>query len=474
MASQDRARAGLAIRWRLTIWIALAFAVSLIAVFASIYIAVTEILEDDVRDDLTSTFEQARGVVLVRGSDQAALQSTVADYPYPVIYYDATGVLIAANAEADVRTMRLTESEVVRVTIEGERFDESMEIAGEQHLVRTGRLRAGDEVLIIQVAQSTQAVEDVRQVLATILIAGGAIAVLLVFAVGFWLARSALRPVERVTRVAAEIEASDLTRRLSARGEPREVQRLAETFDAMLARLESAFSQQRNFVMDVSHELRSPLTGLRGNLDVMLMDPKLDADTRAQLEKVSAEVGRLIRLTSNLLYLAHAEAGREIARQPVELDALCLEVVHQSRNVREDVRLRLGHEEQVNVSGDRDLLKQLLLNLVDNAIKYSPSGGEVVISVEPSSSAVEVIITDEGPGIPREQLELIFERFYRGTNSPERTVGGAGIGLAISRWIARAHGGDIRAESEPEKGARFIVTLPLASEQAHAAAARPR
>ena len=474
MASVDRARAGLAIRWRLTIWITLAFAVSLIAIFASIYIAVTEILEDDVHGDLASTFDQALGLAIVRGSDQAALQSTVADYPYPVVYYNANGDLIAANAEADVRTMRLTESEVVRVTIEGERIDESMEIAGEQFLVRTGRLRAGDEVLLVQVGQSTQAVEDVRRVLATILIAGGAIAVLVVFAVGFWLARSALRPIERVTRVAAEIGASDLTRRLGARGEPREVQRLAETFDAMLARIESAFSQQRNFVMDVSHELRSPLTGLRGNLDVMLMDPDLDADTRAQLEKMSAEVGRLIRLTSNLLYLAHAEAGREIARQPVELDVLCLEVCHQSRNVREDVRLRLGHEEQVNVSGDRDLLKQLLLNLVDNAINYSPAGGEVVISVEPSSSAVEVIVADEGPGIPPEQLELIFERFYRGTNSPDRKVGGAGIGLAISRWIARAHGGDVRAESEPGKGARFIVTLPLASEQTPAAAARPR
>jgi two-component system, OmpR family, sensor kinase len=297
-----------------------------------------------------------------------------------------------------------------------------------------------------------------------ILLGGGLASTLVVLGVGYFLARNALRPVERMTQTAAEIEASGLTRRIAVSGKPTEIQRLADTFDAMLARLENAFAQQRNFVMDVSHELRTPLTGLRGNLDVMLMDKNLDTDSRAQLERMSAEVGRLIRLTSNLLYLAHAEAGREIARRPVELDALCLEVVYQARSLRSDVGVRLDHEAQVTVSGDRDLLKQLILNLVDNAIKFSQAGGDVSVSLYEKEDAAEIVVSDQGLGIPPDQLEKIFERLYRGTDPQSRTVGGAGIGLAISRWIARVHGGDIRVESKVGNGSRFIVTLPLSRE----------
>jgi len=176
---------------------------------------------------------------------------------------------------------------------------------------------------------------------------------------------------------------------------------------------------------------------------------------------MSSEVARLIRLTSNLLYLAHAEAGREIARRPVELDALCLEVVHQARALREDVSVRLDNEAQVTVLGDRDLLKQLVLNLVDNAIKYSPTNGDVSVSLFEMGDTVQIVVADRGPGIPPEQLEQIFERFYRVSGAQSRTVGGAGIGLAISRWIAQAHGGDIRVESDVGAGSRFIVVLPL-------------
>ena len=354
--------------------------------------------------------------------------------------------------------------------MENKSTDSDLTIKGEDFRVRSGRVSYGGQVAIIQVGRSTQAIDDVVRALTLILLAGGAIASVVVLAVGYWLARRTLRPVEQITDTAADIEASDLTRRIGARGKPTEIQRLADTFDGMLARLESAFAQQRNFVMDVSHELRTPLTALRGNLDVMLMDKSLDAEARAQLEKMSAEVGRLIRLTSNLLYLAHAEAGREIARRPVELDALCLEVIYQARTLRGDVAVRLGHEEQVTVSGDRDLLKQLLLNLVDNAIKYSlPQGGEVTVALFGKGDKAEIIVADQGPGIPEEQLGKIFERFYRVANNQSRTIGGAGIGLAISRWIAQVHGGDIRAESDVGKGSRFIVTMPLAREESRVA-----
>jgi signal transduction histidine kinase len=268
--------------------------------------------------------------------------------------------------------------------------------------------------------------------------------------------------LQKVVTVAAEIEASDLRRRISARGEPTEVQQLADTFDAMLERLDHAFQEQRNFVMDVSHELRTPLTVLKGNIDVMLMDKHLDRESREQYERMSGEVARLIRLTSNLLYMASADAGREPERRPVELDVVCLEVLRQTRDLRRDVRVSLGNEDQVTVLGDRDQLKQMVLNLVENAIKYTPTGGEVTLSLSNNDSHAEMRVKDTGPGIPPEVMPYIFQRLYRGNQ--RGLLGGTGLGLAIADRIARAHGGSIKVQSEVGKGSVFAVSLPIAAD----------
>jgi heavy metal sensor kinase len=456
-------RASLAIRWRLTAWITLAFILALALIFISLRIALGQILYQDVNSDLSANFEKVNGELLVNST---RLQEVADSFPFPVVIRDANGGALAVNGTANDSQMALSETDVVQVTVEEATINGDEEVRGENFRVRSARVSLPDgTTYIVQVGRSIQLAQDVTRATDTILIGGGAIAALVVLLVAYWIARSALRPVEQITYLASDIGASDLKQRLDASGEPTEIQRLADTFDGMLARLEAAFAQQRNFVMDVSHELRTPLTALRGNLDVMLMDKNLDAETRSQLDKMSSEVGRLIRLTSNLLYLAHAEAGREIARRPVELDALCLEVVYQARILRDDVSVRLDHEAQVTVSGDRDLLKQLILNLVDNAIKYSPADGDVTVSLYERESAVEIVVADQGPGIPPEQLDRIFERFYRVAGNASRTVGGAGIGLAISRWIAQAHGGDIRVESGIGAGSRFIVTLPLSREE---------
>jgi signal transduction histidine kinase len=229
----------------------------------------------------------------------------------------------------------------------------------------------------------------------------------------------------------------------------------------MLARLERAFQDQRNFLLDVSHDLRTPLAALRGNIDVLLMRGDLDEDTRAQLEHMSAETGRLIRLTTNLLYMASADSGRQAERRPVELDVVCLEVYRQVKDLRTDVGVRLGQEDQLTVIGDRDLLKQMVLNLAENAVKYSPREGKVTLSLYRSNGSARITIEDNGPGIPADQLPHIFERFYRGNNRGK--TGGSGLGLAIASWVAQAHGGNIDVESEPGRGSTFSVVLPLST-----------
>lgn len=461
---------GLAIRWRLTIWITAAFILTIVAIFIVLRLALSQILYREVNSELSDGFNHVRGSMVLNATvDPPALATTIQPFPFPVVVRAPDGTLLQANEAADAQAMVLSQDEILKILVEQGTVEKSETVKGEAFRVRSERVQVGGTVRIVEVGRSTQSSDDVMNALDRILLGGGLASTLVVLAVGYFLARSALRPVERMTQTAAEIEASGLTRRIAVSGKPTEIQRLADTFDAMLARLENAFAQQRNFVMDVSHELRTPLTGLRGNLDVMLMDQNLDADSRAQLEKMSAEVGRLIRLAANLLYLAHAEAGREIARRPVELDALCLEVVYQARPLRNDVGVRLDHQEQVTVSGDRDLLKQLILNLVDNAMKFSRQGGDVRVSLYEKDDAAEIVVADQGPGIAADQFEKIFERLYRGTNPESRTVGGAGIGLAISRWIARVHGGDIRVESEVGNGSRFIVTLPLSREESKVA-----
>jgi len=171
------------------------------------------------------------------------------------------------------------------------------------------------------------------------------------------------------------------------------------------------------------------------------------------------EAGRLIRLTTNLLYLASADAGREPERRPVELDVLFLEVYRQTKDLRPDVRLSLGNEDQVTVVGDRDLLKQMLLNLAENAVKYSPPSGQVTLSLFKSDGQARVVVEDTGPGIAPEHLPHIFERFYRGDDRTK--MGGSGLGLAIARWVATAHGGEIDVKSTVGRGSTFSVVLPF-------------
>jgi heavy metal sensor kinase len=452
----------LSIRRRLTVWIAVALILTLIVVFVTLRFTLRGILASDIDGDLTSDLGQVSAPVAIAGSlERTDLQAIVENGSFIVAIRDLEGRVLAASAGADELTFALEPQEISGV-LAGETMQQTLDIRGEPFRVRAARLMVGREVVgIAQVGESASSLEQVTDALQTVLLAVGGVTLLLSLLAGYWLARSALKPIDDVTAVARQIEASDLSRRIGAQGKPEEVQRLADTFDVMLERLGAAFQQQRNFVMDVSHELRTPLTALRGNLDVLLMDPDTDPAVRAQLEPLSMEVGRLIRLTQNLLYLAHVDAGRGLDRRPVEMHDLCLEVCRQAQALRPEVRLRLGNEEQVTLLGDRDLLKQLILNLVDNALKYTPPGGEVTLSLDHEDSWARVVVKDTGAGIPPEELAHIFDRYYRGAGSGGRSGSGAGIGLAIAVWVTEAHGGRIEVTSEIGKGSTFTVRLPI-------------
>lgn len=462
-------------RWRLTIGIAAALILTLLVILITLRLALGGVLEANLDSDLTGDANLISARVALLGSLDAeeALQQIVDSYSvgglasgFVVVIRDADGAVLAATPGLDSEVLALDEEQVGDV-LGGESASRTIEVAqGEKIRVRTSALTFGGEVIgILQVGEDARLTSRPLGRLQTLLVAEVIGGVVLALLIAYWLARSTINPLKRMIDVAAEIEASDLDRRIKAGGSPAEIRQLADTFDAMLERLSVAFEQQRNFVLDMSHELRTPLAALRGNIDVLLMDKRLGGDVRSQLERISGEVARLIRLTSNLLYLAHADAGREVERRPVELEVLCLEVYRQTKDLRPEVKFRFGHEDQVSVAGDRDLLKQLILNLVDNSLKYTPAGGEVTLSLYRDDARARIVVQDTGPGISPDQVPLIFQRFYRGEDAAGQPAG-AGIGLAISDWIAKAHGGEISVSSEVGKGSAFTVLLPLGGDGA--------
>jgi two-component system OmpR family sensor kinase len=319
----------------------------------------------------------------------------------------------------------------------------------------------------LQVAASLAVVEATQNTLLNVLVVGTIVAVTLAaFGVSFVTYRS-LSPLESVTQTALQItRADDLSRRIPYQGPTDdEIGQLIEAFNQTLSRLENLFYTQRRFVADVGHELRTPLTVIKGNINLMR---RIGCSDEESLDSIEDEVDRLTRMVGDLLLLARAEAGKlPLNRVIVELDTLLLEVLQQSQVLsHEKLDLRLGDIDQALVCGDRDRLKQVLINLVSNAVKYTPAGGEVIVSLIKEDGFAKFTIKDNGPGIPAEDLPHIFERFYRIEKSRTRSADGKGfgLGLSIAYWIIKHHEGDIEVDSTEGEGTTFFIWLPLSED----------
>jgi two-component system, OmpR family, sensor kinase len=273
----------------------------------------------------------------------------------------------------------------------------------------------------------------------------------------------ALMPLDAVTQTAMQITtANDLSRRIPLVGPPDdEVSHLVQAFNQTLSRLEHLIDTQRRFVTDVGHELRTPLTVIKGNIDLMR---RIGADEEF-FESIESEVDRLTRMVGDLMLIAQAEAGKlPMGRTQVDLDTILLEVFRQMKILAKDqIKLKIGEIDQVLVCGDRDRLKQVMVNLISNAIKYTSPGGEVIVTLNKQNKQGRFIVTDNGPGIPEEDLPHIFDRFYRGEKSRIRTRDGKGfgLGLSIAYWIVLGHEGRIEVSSKVGEGTTFCVWLPL-------------
>ncbi len=320
---------------------------------------------------------------------------------------------------------------------------------------------------ILQIASSLSLVDTIQRILLIVLFLGVVISMTIAGLAGWFSTEQALKPLDAVTQTALQItRADDLSRRIPYQGSPDdEIGQLIHAFNQTLGRLENLFHTQRRFIADVGHELRTPLTVIKGNVDLMRRMACTDDES---LDSIESEVQRLTRLVGDLLLLAQAESGKlPLAQNMVELDTLLLEVMSQMKVLSKDrLQLRLGEIDQVLVCGDQDRLKQVLVNLIGNAINYTPAGGNVTVGLAKIEKKARLTVSDTGPGIPTEDLQHIFERFYRGEKSRTRSREGKGfgLGLSIAYWIVRNHGGQIDVSNSEPTGTTFCVWLPLAKE----------
>ncbi len=316
---------------------------------------------------------------------------------------------------------------------------------------------------IMQVATSLTVIDSVQEDLLYVLVMASLFAIIIA-GVGSWLTiERSLAPLDTVVETTKQInKADDLSRRIPYKNLPNdEVGQLVLTFNKTLERLEKIFTSQQRFLADVSHELRTPLTVIKGNVGLMRRMDMIDEETLASIDE---EANRMTRLVGDLLLLAQADTGKlSLQKEALELDSLLFEVLQEMHVLADGkVNIQLTEFDQIQILGDRDRIKQVLLNLVSNAIQYTPEGGEIFLSLSKLDKNARLIIRDTGPGIPAEDLPHIFERFYRAEKSRTRSKSsGFGLGLSIAHWIITKHDGEISVNIEEGKGTTFEILLPL-------------
>jgi heavy metal sensor kinase len=356
-------------------------------------------------------------------------------------------------------------AEARRNALLGKSTFETVELVpqGTTRLLTIPLLRGGKVVQLVQVGlplqRTRRTLARYLQTLLLLIPAGVALAAL----GGAAVARAALKPVDAMSATARRITAEDLAQRVPRRGSGDELDRLADTLNAMLARLEATFAQMRRFAADAAHELRTPLAALKGSMEVTLRAERTPEVYRRVLASNLEDAERLIQLAEDLLLLARATAGLEGPRVPLDLEPILLEAL--------DLGVRLGQQAGVTVRakeltpltvrGEEVALRRAVINLVENAVKYTPPGGAVDLSLTRSNGAALITVADTGIGLDPADAERIFEPFVRLDAARARETGGSGLGLAIARSIVTAHGGTISVESAPGSGSRFVIRLEV-------------
>ncbi len=479
----------MSIRLRLTLWYTALLGLTLLVFDMLLYTGLQNAIVADVARNLQQQSMRAAAIIEQSGDPLSTLQWQQQPLVSPAIFASQVYAQVL-NPRGDVlhRSDNLLKMDEL-LPISPRTLEQNLQGVSGYYVLnqrdtpiyvfsRPLRNNRGVVVGILQVGQSLADMDTTLARVRILLSFGSVLAIIVAAVGGAFLARTTLRPIAEITGTARRIgRTPHLAERIAIADRGDEVSHLADTFNEMLERLDRLFETQQRLIADVSHELRTPLTTIRGNLDLLQRGAIDDPELRDEaLNEIESEVDRMSRMVGDLLLLAQADAGLNLQRVPVELDTLLLDVFRQGQLIaRGHVELRLGHEDQALVMGDTDRLHQLLLNLVDNAIKYTPAGGKVTLSLfcdaqtppatvvpAPTRPArwVRIEVSDTGIGIAPEDLPLVFDRFYRADRARSHRVAGSGLGLSIAQWIARMHDGTLTVVSEPGHGSTFTLWLP--------------
>jgi heavy metal sensor kinase len=468
------------IKFRFTIWYLIVLMLLIGALSVGVYLYLSHSLRQNLDSSLelrATQLQSIQGVMssIAMGEFQEELGEVVVLYrksgdqltTVSARNVDVTldGALVqrALNGEALYTTIKTAENRELRFHIVPFRQEGPALMPG-----MPGMPSAGSQIesAAIAVGRSTEDIHNSLTGLIRTLVIAGPLTLLAAGAGGIFLAQRALKPVDQITRTAHEIEESDLSRRIPVQSKD-ELGRLAATLNQMIERLEKAFKRQQQFTADASHELRSPLSVIQAESTLALNKERPANEYKHSLEVVSNESKHMAKVIDQLLTLARADSGREqLSFEEVDLSGLLAGVAANAEILCRDKGLEFRSEltDNILVDGDRAKLRELFLNLLDNAIRYSPDGRTISLTLGKLEERAVIAIADTGIGIPDEDIPHIFERFYRVDKARSRVENGAGLGLAISKYIAEVHGGRIDVTSQLGKGSTFIVYLPIIDE----------
>ncbi|MEC4891244.1 MAG: heavy metal sensor histidine kinase [Nitrospira sp.] len=465
------------LRVRLTLWYGSTLALVLIIFSVVLYSVTARSLRDEIDQALEETATAAVRSLEERGFlpllDEESLLSQFPE----LARIDKFFQIFSPSGTITIRSPNIKQHELplsrlaLDASITGKTIFESARYPKEPplRLISMPIMYRGSLLYIVQVGTSMKSIEDTLQRLLLVLVVTMPIALAASLASGWFLAGRALRPVDAITLAAQRIAAGDLSQRLTVSTSPDEIGRLVHTFNDMIGRLDVSFRQIRQFSSDASHELRTPLTVMKGETELVLRRPRPLGDYQAVLESNLEEIDRMTHIVDELLFLSRADMGEvKMDAVPVDLESLVEDIHRQANLLGQDrqIDVVLGTVMPAAVQGDELRLRELLLNLVENAIKYSHPGGKVQVSLVTEGAQARLSVSDQGIGIAPEDQRRIFNRFFRTDAARGHTKKGTGLGLAICTWIAESHKGRIDVTSQPGAGSTFTVTLPLAPQAA--------
>jgi heavy metal sensor kinase len=455
------------VRIRLTLWYATVLAVSLVAFALLVYYAAASVFYQRQDEVLRSTAETVASAYMEEleeeQSSAKANQVVLNELVFPNRYVevtDAGGQVVAWSGNLSGHVVSIPANTLA------EARKQSISFAVVNNLrVAVVPLSSKREVGYAVVAEPTSVVDESLRRLRRDFMAGIPLILLLASAGGYFLARKTLSPIALMDRQTQRITAENLAARLDVMNEHDELGGLAATINRLLSRLESSFKEQQRFVADASHELRTPLAVLRGETEVALSQSRTIDEYKASLNLINDEAERLSRIVEDLFILARQPFDRpRMLKQPVSLKDVVVECARAAQVLaaQKNLKVTVKAAGLLSVNGDDELLQRMVLNLLDNAVKYTPAGGEIVIELVAHNGDARITVRDNGIGIPETDQPHVFDRFYRVDKARSRAMGGAGLGLSIAHWIATAHGGRISVESRTEGGSVFTVQLPMA------------